>query len=167
MEPPTIGVARHSGNLDPTRRTGVEGTATVRVHQSVRLRGGFAHTQAVFQDGPFAGNVVPLVSRWTGHAGASWEIRGPALMLDAVARYYSSRQMDNDRENVQPLIPDFAVADLRIGGAIENFRWSVAVLNVFDKKYFEYAVASAFTLGTYNAYPLPGRTFLARGSVTF
>jgi iron complex outermembrane receptor protein len=31
------------------------------------------------------------------------------------------------------------------------------VQNLFNAHYYEYAVASAFTLGTFNAYPLPGR----------
>ena len=59
------------------------------------------------------------------------------------------------------------VVDLRVGGEVDGFFWAVAVQNLFDVKYFEYAIASTFTLGTYNAYPLPGRTFMVRAGKTF
>jgi iron complex outermembrane receptor protein len=75
--------------------------------------------------------------------------------------------MDNDQANFQPLIPGKIVVDLRIGGEIDSFFWSIAVNNLFDVLYFEYAIASAFALGTYNAYPLPGRTFMARAGMKF
>jgi iron complex outermembrane receptor protein len=35
---------------------------------------------------------------------------------------------------------------------------SASVNNLFDRKYYNYAVSSQFTPGKYNAYPLPGRT---------
>jgi iron complex outermembrane receptor protein len=41
------------------------------------------------------------------------------------------------------------------------------VQNLFDVKYFDYAVASATTFGTYNAYPQPGRTYVARFGLRF
>ncbi len=154
-------------NLDPTRRYGVENSATWQVNETVRLKGGVAYTRAIFREGPFAGNDVPLVARWTASAGLSWDILGKRLVFDGVARYVGQRRMDNDQANVQPLIPAHTVVDARIGGEFEKLFWSFAVQNVFDVKFFEYAIASAFTFGTYNAYPLPGRTFLARAGMTF
>jgi iron complex outermembrane receptor protein len=154
-------------NLDPTRRYGVENILVWRIYENLRLRGGLAYTRAIFREGPFAGNDVPLVSPWTGSLGVSWNIYHRYVVFDAVARFFSARRMDNDSANFQPLIPGTAVVDLRIGGEYDKFFWSVAVQNVFNALYFEYAVASTFTLGAYNAYPLPGRTFLARAGMTF
>ena len=77
------------------------------------------------------------------------------------------RVLDNDQANFQPLIPPHTTADIRIGGEWKNYTWSFAVQNLFDVHYYDYGVASSFTYGTYNAYPLPGRTWLARGSVKF
>ena len=124
----------------------------------------------MFREGPFAGNDVPLVSPWTGSVGVSWDIYQKWLMLDAVARFFSTRRMDNDQANVQPLIPGAACVDVRIGGEIDKFFWSFSVQNVFNMLYFDYAIASAVhpaELGTYNAYPLPGRTFLVRAGMQF
>jgi len=83
-------------------------------------------------------------------------------MLDVVARYIGERRMDNDQKNFQPLIPAHTLVDLRLGGEYQNLFWSFAVQNIFDVQYFDYAAASATTFGRYNAYPQPGRMFLAR-----
>lgn len=149
-------------NLDPTRRYGSETHATLRINDDFRLKGSFAYTRAQFRDGPFAGNDVPLVSRFSGSAGFSWNIWQKYLVLDANARFWSSRRMDNDQLNRQPVIPAQATLDLKLGGEVENFFWSFSVNNVFDALYYDYAVASASTPGAYNAYPLPGRTYLLK-----
>jgi iron complex outermembrane receptor protein len=89
------------------------------------------------------------------------------LVLDVGARLIGDRRMDNDQANVQPLIPAHAVVDVRLGGQYEHLFWSVAVQNLFDADYFDYAIASAFALNTYNAYPQPGRTFIVRAGLQF
>ncbi len=154
-------------NLDPTRRYGVETLATYQLTNAVLLRGGLTYTRAQFTEGAWEGNDVPLVSRWTGSAGVSWDIWGQLAVLDADARYVGSRRFDNDQANFQPLIPSHTLVDLRLGGEVEWAYWSVAVLNLFDKEYFDYGIASAFVPGSYNAYPLPGRTLMARFGASF
>ncbi len=154
-------------NLDPTHRYGSETSATYRATDRLTLRGGVAYTRAVFRDGPFSGHDVPLVSRWTANAGVSWDIWRKYLVLDGVVRFNGSRRMDNDQANFQPMIPAFAVVDLRIGGEVDKMFWSLAVQNLFNEKYFDYAVASSSTFGTYNAYPQPGTAYMARLGVKF
>jgi iron complex outermembrane receptor protein len=161
-------------NLDPTRRYGFENIAAWSVTDAVRLKGGLAYTRSVFREGPFAGNDVPLVSRWTGSAGVSWDIYRKYVTLDAVARIFGPRRMDNDSANQQVLIPGQTIIDVRVGGEYQQFFWAFSVQNVFDVQYFEYAISAlSFTLpvlpvvGTYNAYPLPGRTFLAKAGMTW
>lgn len=154
-------------NLDPTRRSGSETSIGYQLTDTVRLKGGWAYTRAVFREGPYAGKDVPLVSRWTTSAGLSWDIWQKWLTLDATVRYYGPRRMDNDNANTQPLISERAFLDLRLGGEVDKFFWSVSFQNAFTSYYYDYAVASAFTPGRYNAYPLPGRTFMARAGMTF
>jgi iron complex outermembrane receptor protein len=149
-------------NLDPTRHYGVENTASYQLTDTVRLRGALTYTRAVFVEGPFAGNDIPLVSRWTGNAGLSWDIWNKWVVYDAIVRYAGERRFDNDSLNVQPLIPQHTSVDMRIGGEVKNAFWSVAVENIFNAQFYDYGIASTFTLGRYNAYPLPGRTFMAR-----
>ena len=84
-------------NLDPTQRYGVENILTWRVADYLRLKAGLAYTRSKFREGPFAGNDVPLVSPWTGSVAVSWDIYQKYLVLDAVARFFSNRRMDNDQ----------------------------------------------------------------------
>ena len=50
--------------------------------------------------------------------------------------------MDNDSANLQVLIPPDTLVDLRIGGTIEQFFWALSVQNLFDVRYFEYAISA-------------------------
>jgi iron complex outermembrane receptor protein len=154
-------------NLDPTRRYGSETSASYRASDSVLLRGGFAYTRAVFREGPFAGNDIPLVSRYTANAGVTWNIWQKYLVADATLRYWSSRRMDNDQPNMQPLIPANATVDFKLSGEYQHFFWSLSVNNVFNALYYDYAIASAFTDGRFSAYPLPGRTYMVKAGATF
>ncbi len=166
-------------NLDPTRRLGWEAAASYQVTEDVRVRGGVSYVDARFRDGPYAGNEIPVISAWTGNAGASWDIVKKLLVLDVSAQFFGPRRMDNDQLNIQPLIPGQATVDVKIGGRYDHFFWSAAVLNAFDVQYFDYAIASGGspaslfgpavppTIGAFNAYPLAGRTFLLSAGATF
>jgi iron complex outermembrane recepter protein len=154
-------------NLDPTRRFGVENSASYAITDTLRLKGGVTYTRATFRQGIFAGNDVPLVSPWTANIGVSADLYQKYLVFDAVLRYVGDRRMDNDQANFQPLIPAHTTVDVRLGGQVQNFFWSASMQNLFNALYFDYAFASSATFGRYNAYPLPGRTFLVKAGATF
>jgi iron complex outermembrane receptor protein len=154
-------------NLDPTRRYGSETAASLRVSDTLLLRATMAYTRAVFREGQFVGNDIPLVSRYTASAGLTWNIWQNYLVLDATARYWTARHMDNDQLNVQPLIPSSGTIDLKLSGQYERYFWSVSVNNVLNALYYDYAIASAFTEGRFSAYPLPGRTYMVKAGATF
>ena len=167
-------------NLDPTQRVGWETSALYQFGDSVRARGGVTYTNATFREGPFAGNEIPLVSLWSGYAGLTWDIVRELLTLDVTGRFFGPRRMDNDQANIQPLIPGEATIDLKLAGRYDHFFWSASVLNLLDKRYFDYAIASGGiaggpffppglppTIGLYNAFPLAGRTFLVQAGATF
>ncbi|HEY2211426.1 MAG TPA: TonB-dependent receptor [Bradyrhizobium sp.] len=154
-------------NLDPTRRYGSETSASLRASDTVLLRGGFAYTRAVFREGPFAGNDVPLVSHYTANVGVTWNVWQKYLVVDATVRGWSERYMDNDQSNRQPLIPANATIDFKLSGEYEHFFWSLSVNNVLNALYYDYAIASAFTDGRFSAYPLPGRTYMVKAGATF
>ncbi|MCW2205004.1 iron complex outermembrane receptor protein [Bradyrhizobium elkanii] len=154
-------------NLDPTRRYGSETSAALKVSDSVTLRGGMAITRAVFREGIWAGNDVPLVSRYTGNLGVTWNIWQNYLVFDATVRAWSSRIMDNDQANTQSRIPGNATADIKLSGQYDRFFWSLSVNNLFNALYYDYAIASTFTEGRFSAYPLPGRTYMVKAGATF
>lgn len=154
-------------NLDPTRRRGVETAVGYRVSETLRLRGAVTYAEAQFTAGRWTGNDVPLVSSWTGSAGLSWDIVPRSAVFDASLRRVGDRRFDNDQANFQPLIPGHDVVDLRLAGEIGALRWSLSAFNLLDAKYFDYGVASDTVQGRYNAYPMPGRAFVARIGATF
>ncbi|MDO9411693.1 MAG: TonB-dependent receptor [Pseudolabrys sp.] len=156
-------------NLDPTRRYGFENAATFRVTDSLRLKGSASYTRAVFRSGPFAGSDVPEVARWSGSAGASFDVYRKYLTLDVTARMTGKRFADGDEANLgNNMIPGYAVFDLKVGGEFDRFFWSLSVQNVFDKSYYDYALDQSFPGNQFvQTYPLPGRLFMARAGATF
>ena len=154
-------------NLEPTRRYGSETSASLRVSDSVLLRGGATYTRAVFREGQYAGNDVPLVSRYTVSGGVTWNIWKDFLVADATLRAWSERFKDNDQNNTEGRIPAGATIDLKLSGAYEHFFWSLSVNNALNALYYDYAIASSFTPGRFSAYPLPGRTFMVKAGATF
>jgi len=154
-------------NLDPTRRYGAESSVTYRLTPTVRLKGGLAYTEAKFLEGANKDKDVPLVSRWTGSAGVSWDAWERYVVVDLDARYVGDRRADNDQANFQPLIDDYTLVDLRIGGELNPVFWSFTVQNLFDETYYDYAIASTTTYGAANVYTLPGRTMIGRLGLSF
>ncbi|MES2193826.1 MAG: TonB-dependent receptor [Pseudomonadota bacterium] len=154
-------------NLDPTRRYGSETSASLRLNDSVTLRGGGAYTRAVFREGAFAGMDVPLVSRYTASGGVTWNIWQKYLVADATVRAWSERFMDNDQANTQRRIPANATVDVKLSGEYGHFFWSLSANNLLNALYYDYAVASSFTAGRFSAYPLPGRTYMVKAGATF
>ncbi|MBR1365435.1 TonB-dependent receptor [Bradyrhizobium ottawaense] len=157
----------YNTNLDPTRRYGSETSLSYRVNDALLLRSGVAYTSAVFREGIWAGNDVPLVSRYTASAGVTWNIWQNYVVLDATARFWSERRMDNDQAGTQKPIPANGTIDLKLSGQVERYFWSLSVNNVLNALYYDYAIASTFTDGRFSAYPLPGRTYLLKAGATF
>jgi iron complex outermembrane receptor protein len=154
-------------NLDPTRRYGSETSVSYRLNDALLLRTGMAYTRAIFREGIWAGKDVPLVSRYTASAGLTWNIWQSYVVLDATARFWTERRMDNDQANKQATIPANGTIDLKLSGQYDRFYWSLSVNNLLNALYYDYAIASAFTDGRFSAYPLPGRTYLVKAGATF
>ncbi len=155
-------------NLDPTERRGIEASGDYQLLPELKLRAGAGYIDAEFRKGANAGKRVPLVSTWSSNIGFSWDILPKLVLLDMDARFFSARRMENDERNFQPQIPGHVLLDLRLSGAFDNrLRWSLAVQNLLDRTYYDYSVASATTYGSYNYYPQPGRTAMARLGLDF
>ena len=93
-------VSGHQSRPDPAARLGEQRNA-ISLTDDVRLHGGVAYTRATFRDGPFAGNDIPLVSRWTGNAGASWDI-WKKLAVSRCHRAFRGRAPHGQRPDQHP-----------------------------------------------------------------
>lgn len=158
-------------NLPPSRRQGLELEGKWRPLQPLALSGAYTHTRAEFLEGvlpggastqtnvAIAGKTVPLVPRNKLNLGATWAFSN-ATRLSATATWVAKQYMDNDQGNsLGAQIPSYAVADLKLSHREGPWTLSAAVNNLFDRKYYNYAVRSQFVRDRYNAYPLPERNF--------
>ena len=169
LDPFTTGVG--NTNLPPSRRQGVETELTWRVASALRVRAGYAYTDARFREGVLAGSAfaigtnlnvagkhVPLVPRHKLNLGLAWDV-APRTQLSAALQAVSSQYMDNDEPNTLGVkMPSYGTLDLKLR---RDFDWGSLALagnNLTGERYYNYAVRSAFTADRYSVYPLPGRT---------
>ena len=151
-----------------------ENIATWNATDTLRFKAGLAYTRSVFREGPFAGNDVPLVSRWTGSAGVSWDIYKKYLTVDAVGAFlrpapHGQRLRPTCRCSF-PARPWSMFASavstravlLVVLGAEPVRRALLRIRHQLDRLRHHLPA-----VGTYNAYPLPGRTVLAKAGMTW
>jgi iron complex outermembrane receptor protein len=165
LDPFTTGVG--NTNLPPSRRQGVELDGRWKLFKVA-----YAYTDAKFLEGtlqgspfaigtnmPIAGNTVPLVPRHKLNLAGAWNL-APRTLLSAALTAVSEQVLDNDEPNtLGHRIPAYYVVDLKLAQSFPWGRLSATVNNLFDEKYYDYAVRSAFTPDRYSVYPLPGRSF--------
>ena len=169
LDPFTTGVG--NTNLPPSRRQGVELDGSWQAASSVRLNAAYAYTDARFREGVLpggafaigtnlgvAGRKVPLVPAHKANLGVLWEPTAGTRVSAAIA-YLSEQFMDNDEPNTLGVkIPSATLVDFKLSHALGKARVGLAVNNLLDRKYYNYAVRSAFTADRYSVYPLSGRT---------
>jgi iron complex outermembrane receptor protein len=169
LDPFTGGVGNR--NLPPSRRRGVELEASWRPAAAWQLGAAYAYTDARYREGvlpgaPYAigtnlaigGKRVPLVPEHKLNLSARWNLDA-RTQLSAALTALSSQFMDNDEPNtLGSKIPAYTVVDLKLARIFDWGRLALSLNNLFDERYYSYAVRSAFTPDVYEAYPLPGRT---------
>jgi len=169
LDPFTTGVGNR--NLPPSRRQGVELESSWQATPTLKLSAAYAYTDARFLEGTLpggafaigsdlsiAGKRVPLVPEHKLNLGVAWDI-GARTRLSGALTALSEQYMDNDEPNtLGTKIPAFAVVDAKLARDYGRARLSAAVNNLFDERYYTYAVRSAFVADRYAVYPLPGRT---------
>ncbi len=167
LDPFTTGIG--NTNLPPSRRRGLELDGRWLAIKSLTLNAAYTYTDAIFREGVLRGSAftatnvaiggksVPLAPRHKAQLGASWAYTS-ATRLNASAVYVGQQFMDNDEGNTfGARIPAYLVADLGLTHAVGQWRLSATVSNLFNRKYYNYAVRSQFVADRYNAYPLPER----------
>ncbi len=138
-------------NLAPTQREGVELEGRYQAASGIALRGSLQVIRALFSQGAYAGNRVPLVPSFNAQSGIEWEVT-PNQSVDLSARLVGPQYVDSDFTNTLAQIPFFWTADLRYSNKL-SAHWSISMSlnNLLDRKYYDYA-------NSYSGYyPSPGR----------
>ena len=159
-------------NLPPSRRRGLELDGRWKASETLTVGAAYTYTDARFREGTLpggggggaffpnvviAGKHVPLVPQHKANLTASWAFT-TKTRLSAAARYVASQFMDNDEANTLGVtIPAYTVVDLKLAHEQGPWRLSAGINNLFNRKYFNYAVRSNQVVAAdrYNAYPLP------------
>jgi iron complex outermembrane receptor protein len=98
---------------------------------------------------------------------ASWDFT-PATRLSALLTYVGKQHMDNDESNSLGVkVPSYKLVDLKLAHRYGQWRFAATVNNLFNEKYYNYAVRSQFVLDRYNAYPLPERNGMVTAEYQF
>jgi len=169
LDPFTTGVG--NTNLPPSRRRGLELDGVWQATPSLRFTGAYAYTDARFREGvlagggfaiganlDIAGRRAPLVPEHRLSLGLAWALDA-RTQLAASLTAAASQYMDNDEPNtLGAKIPAYSLVDVKLARELGWGRISATVNNLFDERYYTYAVRSAFTPDRYSVYPLPGRT---------
>jgi iron complex outermembrane receptor protein len=106
-----------------------------------------------------AGKRVPLVPEHKLNLGLAWDVAA-RTRLSAALTALSRQYLDNDEPNtLAARIPAYTLVDVKLARDFGWGRLAAAVNNLFDERYYTYAVRSQFTADRYAVYPLPGRSF--------
>lgn len=152
-------------NMPPSRRTGLELELGRSFGGVVDLFAAYTYTRARFLSGDLnglalTGRVVPLVPRHKLNLALDWRM-AEHTRLRVEGRYASEQRMENDEgNNYAQQIPGYGVVDAKLSHRAGAWSASMGVANLFDRKYYNYAVHSInpATPDRFNAYPLPERT---------
>ena len=177
LDPFTSGIG--NTNLPPSRRRGLELEGKWQALGTLTLDAAYTYTDARFRQGVFAGGgffladqviagkTVPLVPRHKLNFNASWAVSAHTR-LNTRASYVGEQYMDNDESNTMGVkIPSYTVVDVKLVHRSGGWSLSAAVNNLFDRKYYNYAVRSAAVPDRYNAYPLPQRNVMVTAEYAF
>jgi iron complex outermembrane receptor protein len=149
-------------NFDPTRRQGLELDASHALTRSVDLRVNANLRQATLRSGPHAGRDVPLVPRRTLSVRADWA-PAPGQRVTGGVNWVSSQHPDFDNACT---VPAYTTADVRYAYRWRQLELSLAVSNLFDRKYYTQAFGCAAGV-TSAIYPEAGRSLTAAVRVHF
>lgn len=159
-------------NLSPTRRYGLELEGTHGYTDSLEVAAAYSYTVAKFREGTYggvnvSGNNIPLVPRQRLALSSSWKATEKNT-LNANAVYVGEQHFDNDQANTfGQKMPAYTTVDMKLSRREGSWLLAAAVNNLFNRRYSTYGVASNFTPGKYNAYPMQERNFSLNASYQF
>ena len=154
-------------NLAPTERYGIENSVRYAFSKKVSLENSFTLTQAEFRGGDRNGNDLPGVPAYVD----SFQINySPLDNLSTYFNFYyqSNSKMINDFRNFQIAAKGYHTLNIGFTGKYKGFKASLALNNLQDKIYYNYAVGSGSGVyGVASYYPLPGFNTLFKISKEF
>jgi iron complex outermembrane receptor protein len=143
-------------NFDPTRRSGVEIDATAKLAKSVDAGIQYAHRQAVFRSGSYAGNTVPMVPSQSLTARLSY-LLSETRTVSLTSQFVSSQHVTDDFSNsCSSKTSGYGTVNIRYSEKVQDWTLSAMLNNLTDKQYYNYRSRCDASLKS--IYPEVGRT---------
>jgi len=167
-----VGAFGANVNLSPTRRYGMELEGAYNFTGALEITAAYSYTVAKFREGIYggvnvSGNDIPLVPRHRFALSSSWKVSEQDT-FNANAVYVGEQHFDNDQaDTFGQHMPAYITVDMKLSHRKGSWLLAAAVNNMFNRQYFTYAVASNFTPGKYNAYPMRERNFSLNATYYF
>ncbi len=157
----------YNRNLAPTERYGIENAIKFSFLKNLNIENNFALTQAKFRGGDRNENDLPGVPAFVDTLQINYS---PIDNLSSYFNFYyqSSSRPINDYDNYQIVQKGYHTLNLGFVADYKGFKASLALNNLQDKIYYNYAVGSGS--GVYHSasyYPLPGFNTLFKISKEF
>lgn len=145
-------------NLDPTVRRGAFLTEKLQATDKISIDGQYNYVNARFQNGPYEGKRIPLVSENIIHAGINYKF-APYWNLYTEAVMNGSQFADNDNANIAKPVAGYTLFNMNLRYHFKFFTASFRVNNILDKNYYFYTVFQP-NLQSEFFYPAPTRNFV-------
>ena len=115
-----------------------------------------------------AGRDIPLVPRFLATLRLAWRAT-PKTSVSATVSRTGGQRFDNDQANTYPgTMPAYGVADVKLVHETGGWVLSAIAANLFDKRYYSYAIVDSFACATrVCAYPQAGRTLFVSAQYRF
>lgn len=145
-------------NYDPTRRQGIEMDAKARISPALETAVQYAHREAIFTEGVYAGKQVPLAPKSVLTARISYQMN-ESQNVSLMTQWVSAQKIAGDFDNMcRDDIAGYTLVNARYSQKINTWTVSAGVNNLFDKSYYNLRTRCDVTKKS--IYPEAGRTFL-------
>lgn len=151
-------------NFDDTLRKGLEAELTWKATAQLDARFSYTYTKAMFNNGPYDGNEIPLVSKDMARLKLIWQSESLGTYTLA-ANYVGESRYGGDFTNSHEYAPDYTTVDLQGAWQIDRWRVTAKVINATNKQYSPYSGLSFAGLPFY--YPADERSVFTSGTYQF
>ena len=157
----------YNRNLAPTERYGIENSIKYSFLNDFNVENDFTLTQAKFRGGERNGNDLPGVPAFVNSFQINYSpVENVSTYFNVY--YQSSSRPLNDFRNFQIVQKGYHTLNMGFVGNYKGFKVSLALNNLQDKIYYNYAVGSGSGVyHTVSYYPLPGFNTLFKISKEF
>ncbi len=154
-------------NVNSTRRFGFELKTTKQISKKLIWSNNYTFLKAKYtseNQGTYATdfnkNDIPLVPESSLDSILKFNLSDSTKLISSI-KYQDDMRMESDDENFQDTkIPNYIIANIDLKSKLDYFFFTISLNNLLNTNYHNYAVASSSTIGTYNAYPEPGREII-------